>query len=78
MNCQQTQELMSAHLDAELDVADEASLQSHLAGCAGCRAALAELEALQGRVSAQATAYQAPSHLWHRIQAALESIPLAA
>jgi len=78
MNCQQTQELMSGHLDAELDAADEQRLQSHLAGCAGCRAALAELEALQGRVSAQATAYQAPSHLRHRIQAALAAERAAA
>ena len=71
MNCQQTQELMSAYLDAELDASAALRLQEHLDGCDGCRAAMTELEALQGRIAAQASQYQAPPHLRHRIRAAL-------
>ena len=71
MNCQQTQELMSAYLDAELDAADVRRVQSHLEGCEDCREALMRLETLQSRVAGQATVYQAPPHLRHRIQVAL-------
>jgi len=71
MNCQQTQELMSAYLDAELDASAALRLQEHLDGCDGCRAAMTELEALQDRIAAQASQHQAPPHLRHRIQSAL-------
>jgi len=36
-------DLLSAHVDAELDPGTAAAVRSHLAGCAGCRAAEAEL-----------------------------------
>ncbi len=36
--------------EGELDAAEQAALQEHLAGCAACRARLADLRALEGMV----------------------------
>jgi anti-sigma factor RsiW len=41
--CQELSALLSAHLDGELAAAEESLLNEHLAGCAVCRAELAEL-----------------------------------
>jgi anti-sigma factor RsiW len=73
MDCQQSQDLMSAAQDAELNPADQCRLLTHLDECADCRAALADIEALHGRIAAQATVYTAPPHLRHRVQTALRT-----
>lgn len=73
MDCKQSQEWMSASLDAELGSADQQRLLAHLEGCADCRAALADMEALQGRIAAQATVHTAPPHLRHRVHEALRA-----
>jgi anti-sigma factor RsiW len=73
MDCKQSQEWMSASLDGELGSADHQRLLTHLDGCADCRATLAGMEALQGRIAAQATTYTAPPHLRHRIHTALQA-----
>lgn len=39
-------EQLSAYLDLELDAQTRARIESHLAGCAGCRAVLADLRAI--------------------------------
>ena len=39
MNCELAPNLLSARLDGEIDDADRAALESHLAGCPACRAA---------------------------------------
>ena len=73
MNCEQFQDLLSAHLDAELDPAATLQLRLHLAGCAACTADYARLLALRTRIRTQATRYAAPAQLKHRLHAALKA-----
>jgi anti-sigma factor RsiW len=73
MDCEHSRELMSAYLDDELSAADRQQVQAHRADCAVCRAELAELEAVRGRVATEAQRYSAPDHLKRRIQAALQA-----
>ncbi|MBA5639153.1 anti-sigma factor [Duganella sp. LX20W] len=72
MECTQSQHWMAAWLDGELDPAGALQLESHLAGCAACRAALAQLKALRSAVAQEATRHAAPPHLRQRISAALQ------
>lgn len=72
MECTQSQHWMAAWLDGELDPAGALQLESHLAGCAACRATLAQLTELRGTLAQQATRYAAPPHLRHRIESALQ------
>jgi hypothetical protein len=62
-------------LDALSDaLADDANEKVHLAGCADCRAALADLQAAQGRVAAELGALPAvplPADVAARLQSAL-------
>lgn len=71
MECTQSQHWMGAWLDGELDPAGALRLESHLAGCAACRAALAQLTELRAAVAQEATRHTAPPHLRHRISTAL-------
>ena len=73
MDCKHSREMMSAYLDAELGAADLRRIEDHLASCAACRAALAELRALRDKIAAQATRHAAPEYLKHRIHAALRA-----
>lgn len=74
MECTQSQHWMPAWLDDELDPAGALQLESHLAGCAACRATLAQLTELRGTLAQQATRYAAPPHLRHRIENALQQV----
>jgi hypothetical protein len=40
VDCEQAANLISARIDGEIDVGDDAALDAHLAGCAACRAAM--------------------------------------
>ena len=71
MDCKQTQEALSAYVDAELDAAAAMALAAHVEDCPVCRAALQDLQALRTQVAQQATRYAAPEHLKQRISAAL-------
>lgn len=44
--CEREREAIGALVDSQLGAAERAALEAHLAGCAGCRKALAELEGL--------------------------------
>ncbi|MBA5689645.1 anti-sigma factor family protein [Rugamonas apoptosis] len=72
MECTQSQHWMHAWLDGELDPPGALQLESHLAGCAACRAALAQLTELRGAVAQQATRHTAPPQLRLRLKAALQ------
>lgn len=72
MECTQSQHWMHAWLDGELDPPGALQLESHLAGCAACRAALAQLTELRGAVAQQATRHTASPQLRLRVKAALQ------
>lgn len=67
-------EQLSALLDGDLDAADAASVRTHVADCAACRAMLADLEALRQQARAWAEVEVAPAHdLWPALAARLDS-----
>lgn len=71
MECKHSLNWMSAYLDEELDASATLQLEMHLAGCAQCGAALAQLQALRATIAQQGTRYAAPEHLKHRIRTAI-------
>jgi len=50
MNCQQSENLLSARLDGELSPEEEAQLQAHLESCVACQAVAAAMEAQDARL----------------------------
>jgi ferric-dicitrate binding protein FerR (iron transport regulator) len=58
MNCQLAANLMSALIDGEISSADQAALDSHLASCEGCRAALDALRSQDRALSAEVSPYR--------------------
>ena len=60
MTCGQAHPLLGAHLDNELDVRSSLELETHLRGCAACRAELADHRTLQESARAHLTRF-APS-----------------
>lgn len=67
---------LSALLDGDLDLAERADIDAHLALCAECRGLVADLETLQGAAASWAAAAAAPStDLWPGIAARLTARP---
>ena len=64
--------LLEALLDGELDAVHAAEVEAHAAGCAGCRAALDDLNAMRLRLRAAGVREAAPERLKARIAAAIE------
>lgn len=62
---------LSEYLDGELSPADQAACQTHLAGCADCRAVVADLEAVVALARADADR-PAPTTLWPGVAQRLE------
>ncbi|PWK84360.1 anti-sigma factor family protein [Fulvimonas soli] len=71
MNCESSRRLLPLYFDGELDPADSRAFEAHLDGCAACRQALAELEALRARLRDPAMRYAAPAALRGRLAAAM-------
>jgi anti-sigma factor RsiW len=67
--------LIQAELDGELDAAGSAALQTHLEGCAGCRAVQADLRALSAGLRREAPRHPAPERLRTALAAHLEPPP---
>lgn len=76
MECKESEQLLMADVDGELDAATVSQLRAHLAVCPACCAAHAGLAGLHVEIKRQATTYVAPSHLRHRIITALPSTPV--
>ena len=64
--------LLEALLDGELDAVHAAEVEAHVAGCAGCRAALEDLTALRLMLRTPGVREPAPERLKARIAAAIE------
>ena len=62
---------LEAYLDEELEAAQAAELERHLADCAECSAALARLREQKTRLRAEAPYFDAPAGLERRLRAAL-------
>jgi len=69
--CRDVDTMLSAYVDRELDVPTSLEMESHLAGCARCTAALDQVEALRAAMRSAALAYPLPDGLESRVRAAL-------
>jgi anti-sigma factor RsiW len=69
--CPDQELLLHALVDGELDAGNAATLEAHVAGCAGCAADLAAIREVKARLAAQPLAYAAPASLHARLDAAL-------
>ena len=70
MECTESQHLLTAFVDNELDIANAVRLEQHLAGCADCSRARDAIQRLRGVIKTHAVRHPAPAHLRERIQAA--------
>ena len=61
---------LTRYYDGELPPAERKRVESHLASCERCRAALEEIE-FSAKLVRQLTAVGAPPSVWHGIDAAL-------
>jgi len=71
--CPDKGHLIHAFHDGELDAANSEAFEAHLKTCAGCAAALADLQALRARIAAPGVAPATPSALRSRIEAMLDA-----
>jgi anti-sigma factor RsiW len=75
MTCAETEILLHALLDDELDAGHARNVEAHLEGCPRCAAQLAAYREMQQAISASDTQlrYTAPMSLRRRIEMALPS-----
>lgn len=71
--CADQELLLNAYIDDELDAANTARLDAHLAGCSGCRDELERLRAAHHLVSSESVRHAAPGPLKSRIAASLQA-----
>ncbi len=73
MNCQETQNLIHAYLDGELDLVKSLEIEQHLEDCPACSQAYKNQQALRAAISANADTlyYRAPAPLRKRIQSSV-------
>jgi anti-sigma factor RsiW len=69
MNC--SRPLIEGYIDEELDLETNAEVKEHIAGCAECSAAYAQLRDQQAAIRSLAPYYSAPADLRESVQGAL-------
>jgi mycothiol system anti-sigma-R factor len=71
VNCHETQELLHAYLDGELDVVSDVALTHHMDECPECTQAYHSQQALRAALRTSALAFSPPEHLQQRIRSAV-------
>jgi mycothiol system anti-sigma-R factor len=71
VNCHETQELLHAYLDGELDVVSDVALVHHLDQCPECVQAYRSQQALRAALRTSTLAFPPPEHLQQRIRSAV-------
>ncbi len=71
MNCEEAEVLLHALIDGELDAGHTREVESHIAGCPHCAAALSDYREMSKLMASSDVRYKAPSELRQRIEAAL-------
>ena len=69
--CEDRQMMLNGLLDGELDAANTAAAEAHLAACHGCREEYARLEALRRTVRGSGARYAAPDELRRQVETAI-------
>jgi anti-sigma factor RsiW len=71
MNCEEAEVLLHALIDGELDAGHARDVESHVAGCPHCAAALSDYREMSKLMASADVRYTAPPELRRRIEAAL-------
>jgi len=71
VNCHETQELLHAYLDRELDVVSDVALAHHIDQCPECAQAYQSQQALRAALRTSALTFSPPAHLQQRIRSAV-------
>jgi anti-sigma factor RsiW len=71
MTCEESEVLLHALIDGELDAGHSREIESHLAGCAACTEKFEAFGALREAMAAAHLKETAPTHLRRRIEAAM-------
>jgi anti-sigma factor RsiW len=78
MTCAESEILLHALLDGELDAGHAREVEAHLEGCPRCAAQLAAYREMQQAMSAAQLRYMAPMSLCRRVEKALPPAPARA
>jgi anti-sigma factor RsiW len=71
MNCAESEILLHALIDGELDAGHARELETHVSGCSACAEKLASFRAMHKALSGTALKETAPAHLRSRIEQSL-------
>lgn len=74
MNCEETQRLLHAYIDAELDAAHSLAIEEHLQGCAACTRDYENNRRLRAALKEGSFYFQAPASLQKRVQLVLPKV----
>jgi anti-sigma factor RsiW len=78
MNCAESEILLHALIDGELDAGHASEVETHAATCAACAEKLTAFRAMRDAMATVSLKEAAPAHLRRRIEAALPSPPVRA
>jgi len=68
MTCEDTQHLLDAYADGELDWPIKLAIENHLEGCLYCASVLSSLRSLVSALASEALRFKAPPHLKTMVQ----------
>jgi Predicted transmembrane transcriptional regulator (anti-sigma factor) len=71
MNCPETQRLLHAYLDAELDMADTLEIERHLETCTACLETYNDYQAIRTAIKDNSLYFQAPETLQKRVRSSI-------
>jgi anti-sigma factor RsiW len=71
MNCAESEVLLHALIDGELDAGHASEVEAHAAACSACAEKLTSFRAMREAMSGGALKEAAPAHLRSRVEASL-------
>jgi anti-sigma factor RsiW len=74
VNCEETQRLLHAYIDDELDMANSLEVEQHLQGCVACARDYENYRALRAAIKGNSLYFQTPASLQKRVQAAIPRV----
>lgn len=74
MRCEETQELIPAYIDRELDVMRNVAVETHVRTCQACRGKHAEHSNLRWLIRSGAQDFKAPDHLHSRVKKQISEV----
>ena len=73
MNCEETQALLSAYVDGELDLVRSLEIEKHIETCPACALTVRNQQTLGAALRADSLYYRPPQHIEERVRAAMRS-----